>query len=117
MICPEELESHILAEHEAGELVRALVRGHESSVTANQNWKRQAKAAASEPVPSEDKAAKIRGLQRRVRQLEQEIRVSSQIPGKSLQGHEVSAKFGEKNFRLGVRSQRNLHNHQLQCVR
>ena len=86
-------------------------------MTTNQNWKHQAKAAASDPVPSEGMAAKIRGLQRRMQQLEQEIRVSSQIPGKSLQGHEVSAKFGEKNFRLGVRSQRNLHNHQLECVR
>ena len=72
MIYSEELKAHILAEHEAGISVRELARRYEPSATTIQNWKRQAKAATREPRRAEGEATKVRSLQRRVRQLEQE---------------------------------------------
>ncbi len=72
MIYSEKLKAHILAEHEAGLSVRELARRYEPSATTIQNWKRQAKTALSEPESSEGETAKLRSLQRRVQQLEQE---------------------------------------------
>ena len=72
VIYTEELKEHILSEHEAGISVQELARRYEPSATTIQNWIRQAKAASSETLPSEGKAAEIRRLQRRIEQLEQE---------------------------------------------
>ena len=44
----EEFKEHILSEHEAEVSVRELARRYEPSATTIQNWKRQAKAKASE---------------------------------------------------------------------
>ena len=46
----EEFKEHILSEHEAGVSVRELARRYASATTI-QNWKRQAKAKASESEP------------------------------------------------------------------
>ena len=61
----EEIKEHILSEHEAGVSVRELARRYEPSATTIQNWKRQAKAKASE-------VSQLRRLQRRNQELEQE---------------------------------------------
>ena len=63
---------HILSEHEAGVSVRELARRYEPSATTIQNWKRQAKAKASESEPGESEVAQLRRLQRRNQELEQE---------------------------------------------
>lgn len=72
VIYSEELKAHILSEHEAGESVRALARKYEPLATTIQNWKRQAKAQASAPEPSESEASQLGRLRRRNEQLEQE---------------------------------------------
>ena len=68
----EEIKEHILSEHEAGVSVRELARRYEPSATTIQNWKRQAKAKASESEPGESEVAQLRRLQRRNQELEQE---------------------------------------------
>ena len=68
----EEFKEHILSEHEAGVSVRELARRYEPSATTIQNWKRQAKAKASESEPGESEVAQLRRLQRRNQELEQE---------------------------------------------
>ena len=61
----EEFKEHILSEHEAGVSVRELARRYEPSATTIQNWKRQAKAKASESEPGESEVSQLRRLQRR----------------------------------------------------
>ena len=56
----EEIKEHILSEHEAGVSVRELARRYEPSATTIQNWKRQAKAKASESEPGESEVAQLR---------------------------------------------------------
>ncbi len=68
----EEFKEHILSEHEAGVSVRELARRYEPSATTIQNWKRQAKAKASESEPGESEVSQLRRLQRRNQELEQE---------------------------------------------
>ena len=68
----EEIKEHILSEHEAGVSVRELARRYEPSATTIQNWKRQAKAKASESEPGESEVSQLRRLQRRNQELEQE---------------------------------------------
>ena len=64
----EEFKEHILSEHEAGVSVRELARRYEPSATTIQNWKRQAKAKASESEPGESEVSQLR----RNQELEQE---------------------------------------------
>ena len=68
----EEFKEHILSEHEAGVSVRELARRYEPSATTIQNWKRQAKAKASESEPGESEVSQLRRIQRRNQELEQE---------------------------------------------
>ncbi len=69
----EELKAHILAELEAGASVRSLARKYEPCSATIHQWKRQAAAAKHREFEStEDDESKIRRLERRNAQLEQE---------------------------------------------
>ena len=69
----EELKAHILAELEAGAGVTSLARKYEPCAATIHNWMRQAaEAKISETQSTEDDESKIRRLERRNQQLEQE---------------------------------------------
>ncbi len=72
-IYSEELKSHVLEELEDGAGVRSLAREYEPSEATIRNWKRQATEAKNkESESTEDGEPKIRRLERRNAQLEQE---------------------------------------------
>ena len=69
----EELKAHILAELEAGAGVSSLARKDEPCAATIHHWKRQAtEVKLKESESTEDDSARIRRLERRNAQLEQE---------------------------------------------
>jgi len=69
----EELKAHILAELEAGAGISSLARKYEPCAATIHHWKRQAAEAKLRASQStEDDESKIRRLERRNAQLEQE---------------------------------------------
>ena len=69
----EELKAHLLAELESGTSVGSLARKYEPSEATIRIWmRRTAEAKLKESDSMEDDASKIRRLEHRNRQLEQE---------------------------------------------
>ena len=69
---PRNLRNIYYRSMKLGYRVRELARRYEPSATTIQNWKRQAKAKASESEPGESEVSQLRRLQRRNQELEQE---------------------------------------------